>query len=242
MAKLRSEFASLQQQLSLLNHKRHDGELEAHQLQTPVPAQQQLQLQTPTLNTSGGAGSDGTSAQVLQPLQANALQGSAAQHSGLHASFQGGSSGLVAASALANAGKSSSAAMAPTVSAATAAAAAAGDVTQENLQLHGGSDGSCAAILQALRCGSSFPGSSIGQLAVEMFEESEFMALCQAALNAQLQRSAEGATSQSRILELAGAPRTCMYAPHVHVRPMSTAAPCGHATRVVGRDGAEREG
>lgn len=46
--------------------------------------------------------------------------------------------------------------------------------------------------------------SQLGKLAAEIFEDEEFVNLCQEGINAQLQRTKEGATTQSRILELAG--------------------------------------
>ncbi len=77
----------------------------------------------------------------------------------------------------------------------------------DSLQLQCGASLDVTGTLQTLRFSSSYQGSAVGALAGEVFEEGELLQLCEAALSAQLQRTKEGATAQSRIVELAGVGR-----------------------------------
>ncbi len=76
------------------------------------------------------------------------------------------------------------------------------DGTVDALQLQGGAD--ALAALESLRFSGRYPGLAVGALAAEVFEDTELVALCSQGLGAQLTRTKEGATAQSRILELAG--------------------------------------
>lgn len=57
---------------------------------------------------------------------------------------------------------------------------------------------------QLFTFGPMVGSTKIGQTAVEVFKEPNFMHSIDQGLNAQLQRTKEGATAQSRIIELAG--------------------------------------
>jgi hypothetical protein len=61
-----------------------------------------------------------------------------------------------------------------------------------------------AAALAAIRFSERHQGSALCAAAATAFEDAEFVRLCEQAMCAQLQRTKEGATAQSRILELAG--------------------------------------
>lgn len=73
----------------------------------------------------------------------------------------------------------------------------------ENLQLHC-SIPDTAGIMRSLQFLDRFPGSRLGQLASSTFNDADFLSQCEQALSAQLQRTKDGATAQSRIAELAG--------------------------------------
>lgn len=73
----------------------------------------------------------------------------------------------------------------------------------ENLQLQC-SIPDTAGIMKSLQFLDKFPGSHLGQLASSSFNDAEFLTQCEQALSAQLQRTKDGATAQSRIAELAG--------------------------------------
>lgn len=74
----------------------------------------------------------------------------------------------------------------------------------ENLQLHC-SIPDAGGVLQSLKFQAKHPGSRMAQLAESSFGDTEFVQLCEQGLTAQLQRTRDGATAQSRIAELAGA-------------------------------------
>jgi len=188
MDKLRSDFASLQQQLALLQPKRADGTAA-----TPLHGSAAAAVPLSSQKQPG---------QPLQPVQLNAAQ----PH--MQPQARPPPSSATPAAAAAPTASVSKAPMAapPCVSAALHAAA---DTTQDSMQLQAATESSGAAALQAMRCGSRHAGSALGRVAVEMFEEPAFTQLLQEGLCSQLQRSAEGATSQTRILELAGAAGTC---------------------------------
>eukprot|EP00775_Hariotina_reticulata_P012257 gene12257-12395_t len=61
-----------------------------------------------------------------------------------------------------------------------------------------------AGVIQALHLIDKYPGSRLAQLAGSIFSSSEFLQQCEQGLSAQLQRTRDGATAQSRITELAG--------------------------------------
>lgn len=73
----------------------------------------------------------------------------------------------------------------------------------ENLQLHC-SIPDAGGVLQSLKFQAQYPGSRMAQLAESNFGDTEFVQLCEQGLTAQLQRTRDGATAQSRIAELAG--------------------------------------
>lgn len=73
----------------------------------------------------------------------------------------------------------------------------------ENLQLHC-SIPDAGGVLQSLKFQAKHPGSRMAQLAESSFGDTEFVQLCEQGLTAQLQRTRDGATAQSRIAELAG--------------------------------------
>lgn len=73
----------------------------------------------------------------------------------------------------------------------------------ENLQLHC-SIPDARGVLQSLKLLAKHPGSRMAQLAESSFGDAEFVQLCEQGLTAQLQRTRDGATAQSRIAELAG--------------------------------------
>lgn len=75
--------------------------------------------------------------------------------------------------------------------------------THDNLQAQCNIQDAALA-LQSLQFHGKYSNSELGQLATATFEEAEFVRLCEQGLTAQLQRTKEGATAQSRILELAG--------------------------------------
>lgn len=93
----------------------------------------------------------------------------------------------------------------------------------ENLQLHC-SIADTAGIMQSLQFLDKFPGSRLGQLASSSFNDPGFLNQCEQALSAQLQRTKDGATAQSRISELAGK-HTCRQHPQLPVRAGCIAAP-----------------
>jgi len=68
----------------------------------------------------------------------------------------------------------------------------------------GCSPSDAAAALQCIRFSDRHTGSALCAAAAATFEDSEFVKLCEQAMSAQLQRSKEGATAHTRILELAG--------------------------------------
>jgi nucleolar protein 58 len=74
----------------------------------------------------------------------------------------------------------------------------------ENLQLQC-SIPDAGGVLQSLKFQAKHPGSRMAQLAESSFGDTEFVQLCEQGLTAQLQRTRDGATAQSRIAELAGA-------------------------------------
>jgi hypothetical protein len=74
----------------------------------------------------------------------------------------------------------------------------------ENLQLTC-SIPDAGGVLQSLKFLAKHPGSRMAQLAESSFGDAEFVQLCEQGLTAQLQRTRDGATAQSRIAELAGA-------------------------------------
>lgn len=74
----------------------------------------------------------------------------------------------------------------------------------ENLQLQC-SIPDAGGVLQSLKFLAKHPGSRMAQLAESSFGDAEFVQLCEQGLTAQLQRTRDGATAQSRIAELAGA-------------------------------------
>jgi hypothetical protein len=61
-----------------------------------------------------------------------------------------------------------------------------------------------AGVIQALHLLDKHPGSRLAQLAGTVFSNSDFLQQCEQGLSAQLQRTRDGATAQSRITELAG--------------------------------------
>lgn len=73
----------------------------------------------------------------------------------------------------------------------------------ENLQLTC-SIPDAGGVLQSLKFLAKHPGSRMAQLAESSFGDAEFVQLCEQGLTAQLQRTRDGATAQSRIAELAG--------------------------------------
>jgi nucleolar protein 58 len=73
----------------------------------------------------------------------------------------------------------------------------------ENLQLTC-SIPDAGGVLQSLKFQAKYPGSRMAQLAEGSFSDAEFVQLCEQGLTAQLQRTRDGATAQSRITELAG--------------------------------------
>eukprot|EP00879_Flechtneria_rotunda_P025350 GHRR01026930.1.p1 GENE.GHRR01026930.1~~GHRR01026930.1.p1 ORF type:complete len:679 (+),score=281.79 GHRR01026930.1:134-2170(+) len=73
----------------------------------------------------------------------------------------------------------------------------------ENLQLQCSGHDS-AGVLQSLQTWQHHAGSKFAQLAEGTFTDPEFLQLCEQGLSAQLQRTKDGATAQSRITELAG--------------------------------------
>jgi len=73
----------------------------------------------------------------------------------------------------------------------------------ENLQLQC-SIPDAGGVLQSLKFQAKHPGSRMAQLAESSFSDTEFVQLCEQGLTAQLQRTRDGATTQSRIAELAG--------------------------------------
>lgn len=73
----------------------------------------------------------------------------------------------------------------------------------ENLQLQC-SIPDAGGVLQSLKFQAKHPGSRMAQLAEGSFSDPEFVQLCEQGLTAQLQRTRDGATAQSRIAELAG--------------------------------------
>ncbi len=201
MEKLRSEFASLQQQLALLNGvKRPDGAAGA-----PSPAPPHPPSAPAFVSTSASQPA------VLQPLAANTLQhASQAQHThARHGSSMLSSSSASAAGEVAKAPPvppivAAASGNGPSFTPACTSGVAAGDITQDWLLLHGGGADSGAAALQALCSAAGGPGSTLGALAAELFGDLELTTLVTEGLGAQLQRSSDGATTQSRILELAG--------------------------------------
>jgi hypothetical protein len=74
----------------------------------------------------------------------------------------------------------------------------------ENLQLQC-SIPDAGGVLQSLKFLAKHPGSRMAQLAESSLGDTEFVQLCEQGLTAQLQRTRDGATAQSRIAELAGA-------------------------------------
>lgn len=81
--------------------------------------------------------------------------------------------------------------------------ASAGCASEGGWQLQGGA-ADAAAALQHIKFRDRHGGSALCAAAATVFEEEEFVKLCEQAMGAQLQRTKEGATAQSRILELAG--------------------------------------
>ena len=61
-----------------------------------------------------------------------------------------------------------------------------------------------AALLQSIQFSGRHSGSTLCAAAAAAFEDAEFVKLCEQSMGAQLQRTKEGATTQSRMLELAG--------------------------------------
>jgi hypothetical protein len=87
-----------------------------------------------------------------------------------------------------------------TTAGASAAAAAAAAADSSGLGLS--SDG--ASALAAIHFSDRHSGSALCAAAAASFEDPEFVKLCEQAMCQQLQRTKEGATAHSRILELAG--------------------------------------
>jgi hypothetical protein len=73
----------------------------------------------------------------------------------------------------------------------------------ENLQLHC-SLPDASGVLQSLKFAARHQGSRLAGVAEAGFSDPEFVQLCEQGLTAQLQRTRDGATTQSRITELAG--------------------------------------
>ncbi len=89
-----------------------------------------------------------------------------------------------------------------------AAPGSAGGSSTDTAQLQcGGSNGSGLSdgeVLSLMHFRGRYGDTGLERLAVEAFEDGELLGLIEGGLAAQLQRTKEGATSQTRILELAG--------------------------------------
>lgn len=59
---------------------------------------------------------------------------------------------------------------------------------------------------EAFEAAGRMESQSLAERAKQLFDDPEFTELCASSLNAQLQRTKDGATDKSRITELAGKP------------------------------------
>jgi hypothetical protein len=186
MDKLQNEYEALQQKLALLKRdtNRDNGRLQAS---TPMSAMQQRKADP------GTAQAPATGSTVPNTATSGAI---AAAATGQHDS----------AAILAAAGAGAAAAARTNSSGDGGSLGLNLSVLQscEYLQLHC-SIPDAAGIMQSLQFASKHPGSRVAQLASSTFCDSEFLASCEHALSAQLQRTKDGATDKSRIAELAGA-------------------------------------
>ncbi|GBF99197.1 kinesin [Raphidocelis subcapitata] len=187
MDKLQSEYEALQQKLALLKRG-------------PIAA-----AAAPASAAPGSNGSGGAERAALQPAQLPSVASMTPLAAGKPAP---------AATPLAQPQRAGGENRAPAAAAAGASAPAAGataprDRTREQTPSESNLQLTCslpegAAALAAIRFSERHQGSALCAAAAAAFEEAEFVRLCEQAMCAQLQRTKEGATAQSRILELAG--------------------------------------
>lgn len=185
MDKLQSEYEALQQKLALLKRDSNSRDSKAHQ---PLPQSTPLaSIQAPRLPqhhaaaaAAAAGGSGDAPPSVAEPPSAapdSTITGAAAARLG---SFGGGG----------DTGPLSFGSMSVLQSC-------------ENLQLQC-SIPDVGGVLQSLKFQAKHPNSRMAQLAEGSFSDAEFVQLCEQGLTAQLQRTRDGATTQSRIAELAG--------------------------------------
>ncbi|GBF99195.1 kinesin [Raphidocelis subcapitata] len=187
MDKLQSEYEALQQKLALLKRG-------------PIAA-----AAAPASAAPGSNGSGGAERAALQPAQLPSVASMTPLAAGKPAP---------AATPLVQPQRAGGENRAPAAAAAGASAPAAGataphDRTREQTPSESNLQLTCslpegAAALAAIRFSERHQGSALCAAAAAAFEEAEFVRLCEQAMCAQLQRTKEGATAQSRILELAG--------------------------------------
>jgi hypothetical protein len=96
----------------------------------------------------------------------------------------------------------------PSKGGASGAAAAGGSECSSGAQISC-TQSDAAAALQYIQFSGRHGGSALCAAAASAFEDAEFVKLCEQSMGGQLQRTKEGATTQSRMLELAGGP-SCM--------------------------------
>lgn len=193
MDKLQSEYEALQQKLAILKRK-PQRTATAAPASEPRPLQQAQFVQSTPLGTGAAVAAAASAIRsAAKPAAPNEVAGTPA--------LLGSAYGLAE-----NRVPSQSGAFFGAAATAGRVGSGAACSTSESSALQS----QCGAVdpgvlLQFIRFRERHAGSALCTAAATVFEDAEFVRLCEQCMSAQLQRTKEGATSQSRMLELAGA-------------------------------------
>jgi hypothetical protein len=213
MDNLKSEYEALQQKLALLRRGGGGAAGAANPTSNPGSG-----AATPSGKAAPGGGGSGGEPRPLQPTQQagaapymTPLKAAAAvSQANKPSDTPLGAHHLARAASVENRAPATGGGGAPAGAVAAPAPATGGqarvrEATPTDSLALGCSASDAAAALQSIRFSDRAGGASaLCGAAAAAFEEPEFVKLCEQAMSAQLQRTKEGATAHSRILELAG--------------------------------------